>query len=105
MTTATAVKGICPMCFGPVLEGQKSFQDPHGSINHEDCLRGNFQTGDRVRVLIIGENDGRIGRIIGTRTEVPTCYWVRFPGPHPDIGCVWDYYWDEIEGVDSWQRA
>ena len=103
MTTAT-VKGICPMCFGPVLETQEAFQDPHGCINHADCLRGHFQTGDRVRVKLVGENDGRIGRIIGIRTELPTCYWVRFMGPHPEIGCVWDYFWDEIEGVDSWVR-
>jgi len=98
-----AVIGICPMCRQRVLEGQETFKDKYASISHADCLKGHFQIGDRVRVKLM-ENDGRIGRIIGIRTELPTCYWVRFHGPHPDIGCVWDYFWDEIEGVDSWQR-
>lgn len=99
-----AVIGICPMCRQKVLEGQESFKDPHGSINHADCLKGNLKIGDRVKVLIFGENEGKVGRIIGIKTEIPTCYWVRFAGPHPEIGCVWDYFWDEIEGVDSWVR-
>jgi len=100
-----AVKGICPMCRERVLEGQETFRDKHSSgINHADCLRGHYQIGDRVRVKILGENEGRIGRIVGIRKEIPTCYWVRFTGPHLEIGGVWDYYFDELEGVDSWQR-
>lgn len=69
------------------------------------AMKGHFQIGDRVRMkLLLRENEGRIGRIIGIRKELPTIYYVRFAGPHPDIGCVWDYYFDEIEGVDSWLR-
>ena len=100
-----AVLGICPMCRERVLEGQETFQDKYASISHATCLRGHFKVGDRVKVLILGENDGRIGRIVGVRTELPTCYWVRFMGPHPDIGCIWDYYFDELEALDSWQRV
>lgn len=100
-----AVKGICPMCRERVLEGQESFKDPHGSINHADCLKGNLKIGDRVKVLIFGENEGKVGRIIEVRTEIPTSYYVRFPGPRPGIGCIWDYYFDELEALDSWQKA
>lgn len=101
-----AAGGICPMCRERILEEQETFQDRFAEISHVDCLRGHFKIGDRVKVrdYMVDANEGRIGRIIGIQTELPSCYWVRFHGPHPDIGCVWDYYFDELEALDSWQR-
>ncbi|MBO8160607.1 MAG: hypothetical protein H0Z24_03140 [Thermosipho sp. (in: Bacteria)] len=59
-----------------------------------------FNIGDKVRVLLLGDWEGKVGEVIGKELRKPGLYryWVRFMIPHnPDISKVLDYYGDEIE--------
>lgn len=88
--------GVCK-CFDqqpPMKNGRCSMFWPR-----KEWKLYSFDIGDKVRVTLLGENEGRIGEVVSKEQLKPGVvkYWVRFMGQHPTIGEVWDYYGDELE--------